>query len=46
MGLGVDDGVRMDEEREPILMGVAGFLEDPKVMGFAALVETMFGMAR
>jgi hypothetical protein len=47
VGLGVDDeGGRMDEERDPILMGVAGLLEGPTLMGVEALVETMLGMPR
>lgn len=47
IGLGVgEEGIRTDEERDPILMGVAGFLEDPTLMGVETLVETTLGMAR
>lgn len=47
IGLGVGEGgIRIDEERDPILIGVAGFLEDPTLMGVEALVETMLGMTR
>ena len=46
IGLGVEDGVRMGDERDPMLIGVAGFLEDPIVMGVGALLETTLGMAR
>lgn len=47
IGLGVgEDGVGMDEERDPMLIGVAGFLEDPIVMGVETLLETTLGMAR
>ena len=45
-GLGVEECIRTDEERDPILMGVAGFLEDPILMGVETLVGTMLGMAR
>ena len=45
LGVG-EGGVGIDEERDPILIGVAGFLENPTVMGVGALVERMFGMAR
>ena len=46
MGLGKGEGGGIDEEREPMLMGVAGFLEDPTVMGVGALDRTMFGITR
>lgn len=46
IGLGVGEGARIDEEREPILIGVAGFLEGLMAMGVDTLVDTMFGMAR
>lgn len=47
IGVGVgEEGVRMDEEREPMLIGVAGFLENPTIMGAEPLVEVMLGMAR
>ena len=46
IGLGVGEGAGMDEEREPMLIGVAGFLEVPIVMGVGTLDRTMFGMAR
>jgi len=46
MGLGVGEGAGIDEEREPMLIGVAGFLEDPTAIGVDTLVKTMFGMAR
>ena len=46
IGLGVGEGGGIDEEREPILMGVAGFLEGPTMMGVGTLVRTMFGMPR
>jgi len=46
IGFGVGEGGGMDEEREPMLIGVAGFLEDPTAMGVCALDMTMFGMAR
>lgn len=47
IGTGVgEEGVRIDEEREPMLIGVAGFLENPTVMGVELLVEAMLGMAR
>ena len=46
-GLGVGEGgIKIEEERDPILIGVAGFLEDPTLMGVETLVETMLGMAR
>ena len=41
-----ESGVGIDEERDPMLIGVAGFLEDPTVMGVETLVETMLGIAR
>ena len=47
IGLGVGEGgIKTDDERDPMLMGVAGFLEDPTLMGVETLVETMLGMAR
>lgn len=47
IGLGVgEEGTRTDEERDPILMGVAGFLEDPTLMDVETLVETTLGMTR
>lgn len=47
MGVGVSEGgVGIDEERDPMLIGVAGFLEDPTAMGVETLVETMLGIAR
>lgn len=47
IGLGAGEGVvGIDEGRNPMAIGVAGFLEDPTVMGVDALVETMFGIAR
>ena len=47
IGLGVGEGgVEIDEERNPMVIGVAGFLEDPTVIGVNALVEAMFGTAR
>ena len=46
MSFGVGEGAGIDEERELMLMGVAGFLEDPTVMGVDTLANTMFGMAR
>ena len=46
-GLGAGEGgMKIEEERDPILIGVAGFLEDPTLMGVETLVETMLGMAR
>jgi hypothetical protein len=46
IGLGVGEGRGMDEERDPMLMGVAGLLEDPTAIGVDTLVKTMFGMTR
>ena len=46
IGLGVCDGAGIEEEREPMLIGVAGFLEDPTAMGVGALVRTIFGITR
>jgi hypothetical protein len=46
IGLGVGEGRGMDEERDLMLMGVAGLLEDPTAIGVDTLVETMFGMTR
>ena len=46
IGLGVGEGRGIDEERDPMLMGVAGLLEDPTAIGVDTLVETMFGMTR
>lgn len=47
IGLGVDeDGVGTDEERDPILIGVAGFLEIPIAIGVDTLADTVFGTAR
>lgn len=45
LGVGVD-GIGTDEERDPILIGVGGFLEDPIEMGVETLAVTMFGIAR
>jgi hypothetical protein len=44
-GVGVG-GIGTDEERNPILIGVGGFLEDPTEMGVETLAVTMFGIAR
>ena len=46
MVLDVGEGAGMDEDREPMLIGVAGFLEVPTVIGVGTLDRTMFGMAR
>lgn len=47
MGLGDGEGgIGIDEERDPMLIGVAGFLEVPTVMGVDPLTETMFGITR
>ena len=34
-----------DEERDPMLIGVAGFLENPAEIGVGTLAVTMFGIA-
>jgi hypothetical protein len=41
-----EGGMGIDEERDPMVIGVAGFLEDPTVMGVETLFGTTFGMAR
>jgi len=41
--VGVGEGGGMEEDREPMLIGVAGFLEDPTVMGVGVPGRTMFG---
>ena len=49
IGLGVGVGVdstAMDEERDPILIGVASLLEDPTIMGVDTLAERMLGITR
>ena len=39
-------GIGTEEERDPILTGVGGFLEVPTEMGVETLAVTMFGIAR
>lgn len=47
IGLGAGEGgIGMDEERDPMLIGVAGLLEDPTVIGVETLFETTFGITR
>ena len=47
MGVGVGEGgIWIDEERDPMLMGVAGFLEVPTEMGVETLTVMIFGIAR
>ena len=47
ISLGVGErGVGIDEERDPMLIGVAGFLKVPTVMGVETLVEMTLGMGR
>ena len=47
IALGVGEGgMGMDEERDPTVMGVGGFLEDPTAIGVETLAVTTFGIAR